>query len=72
MQSRKMSFVESLANTVLGTVIGFCILYFMGPLVGVCPSVQQSLWLNVFFIFASNLRSYLVRRGFVWLEVRFG
>jgi len=69
MQSRKMSFIESLVNTVVGTVIGFCVLYYIAPLVGMCPSVEQSLLLNLFFIFSSNIRSYMVRRGFVWLEV---
>jgi len=70
MQSRKMSFFEALANTAIGVLIGFVIVYFMSPLVGLHPTVYQSLGLNVAFIVASPIRSYIIRRIFIWLEFR--
>ena len=71
MQSRKISFLESMVNTIVGTVIGFCIVFFVSPLVGLSPTFEQSLWLNVFFVVASTVRSYSVRRGFIWYEKEF-
>jgi len=66
-QSKRMSFYEALTNTVLGVVIGFCIVYFVLPFIGVCVSVEQALSTNAMFVVASTARGYVVRRGFVWL-----
>jgi len=72
MQSKKYSAYEALTNTVLGTMIGFVLVYFAFPLMGVCTTVEQALTANVMFIVASTVRSYVVRRGFVWLGGRYG
>jgi len=63
-QSKKHSFYETMTNTVLGTVIGFCLVYFVAPVIGVCSTVEQSLGINAMFIVASTLRGYGVRRLF--------
>jgi hypothetical protein len=71
MQSKKHSAYEALTNTVLGTMIGYCIVLFAFPLIGGVPvSPTQAIYGNVMFIVASTLRSYTVRRGFVWLSGR--
>jgi len=69
-QSKKHSAYEALTNTMLGTIIGFALVYFAFPLMGVCTTVEQALTANIMFIFASTLRSYMVRRGFVWFGGR--
>ena len=68
MQSKKHSAYEALTNTVLGTAIGFCIVYFIFPMMGVCTTVSQALTANVMFIVASTVRSYVVRRFFNGLK----
>jgi len=68
MQSKKMSFLEALSNTFVGILVGFIIVYFLSPWLGFAPTVQQSLGLNAAFVVASPIRSYVIRRLFVWLE----
>jgi len=70
MQSKKMSALEALSNTIVGILIGFFIVYFFSPLIGFAPTVQQSIGLNAAFVVASPVRSYVIRRLFVWLEFR--
>ena len=49
MQSKKMSFYESLSNTVLGLVIGFCVVYFAFPWIGVPTTATDALLSNAMF-----------------------
>ena len=70
MQSKRMSALEAVSNTIIGIFIGFIIVYFLAPYLGFTPTVQQSLGLNVAFVVASPIRSYIIRRLFVWLEFR--
>lgn len=70
MQSKKHSAYEAFTNTILGTLIGFCLVYFAFPFMGVCTTVEQAVTANVMFIIASTIRSYVVRRAFVWIGER--
>jgi len=67
MQSTKMSFYESLSNTVLGLVIGFCVVYFAFPWIGVPTTATDALLSNAMFFVTSFVRSYGLRRLFVWI-----
>ena len=64
MQSRLGSFLESLANVVLGygIAVGAQILVF--PLFGVVIPLSSNLAIGIIFTLVSLVRSYLLRRLF--------
>jgi hypothetical protein len=64
MQSRLGSFLESLANVVLGygVAVGAQILIF--PLFGVVIPLSSNLAIGIIFTLVSLVRSYLLRRLF--------
>jgi hypothetical protein len=64
MQSRLGSFIESLANVVLGygIAVGAQILIF--PLFGVVIPLSSNLAIGIIFTLVSLVRSYLLRRLF--------
>jgi len=64
MQSRLGSFLESLANVVLGygIAVGAQILIF--PLFGVVIPLSSNLAIGIIFTLVSLVRSYLLRRLF--------
>lgn len=68
MQSRLGSFLESLANVVLGygVAIGAQLLVF--PLFGVVIPLSSNLAIGIIFTLVSLARSYLLRRLFNYLH----
>lgn len=68
MQSRLGSFIESLANVVLGygVAVGAQILIF--PLFGVVIPLSSNLAIGIIFTLVSLVRSYLLRRLFNWIH----
>lgn len=71
MQSRLGSFLESLANVVLGygIAVGAQILIF--PLFGVVIPLSSNLAIGIIFTLVSLVRSYLLRRLFNFLHRTF-
>lgn len=71
MQSRLGSFIESLANVVLGygIAVGAQILIF--PLFGVVIPLSSNLAIGIIFTLVSLVRSYLLRRLFNLLHRNF-
>lgn len=71
MQSRLGSFLESLANVVLGygIAVGAQILIF--PLFGVVIPLSSNLAIGIIFTLVSLVRSYLLRRLFNLLHRSF-
>lgn len=71
MQSRLGSFIESLANVVLGygVAVGAQILIF--PLFGVVIPLSSNLAIGIIFTLVSLVRSYLLRRLFNLLHRNF-
>lgn len=69
-QSKK----ASLAETVLGTTIGFVIAmianYYVLRVWNYKPTMVESFWMTWFFTAISLVRSYCVRRFFNWLHVK--
>ena len=64
MQSKKHSFYETVAQNVLGLIIGWCVMYFILPYFGVEANKTQSTIASAIFFVTSFARSFLVRRAF--------
>lgn len=71
MQSRRMSFIEALANLIIGYLGSVAIFHLVLPLFGIYPSVGQSF--SVVFIFAvwGVVKSYGLRRFFNFLHIKY-
>ena len=69
-QSRMMSFVESLANVLVGYVVAVVMQMAVFPLFGLAVTVTENLLIGLIFTAVSIVRSYALRRGFEALRVR--
>ena len=67
-QSRTMSGVEAVTNTVVGFAVALATQYAVFPLVGVEVSHGTHWLIAAPFVATSILRSYLMRRFFNWLH----
>lgn len=69
-QPKKYSFLESIANVVIGyfVALGSQILFF--PLLGLEVSLQTNIKIGLIFTVVSIIRSYLIRRLFNWWGTR--
>ncbi|WP_451923618.1 DUF7220 family protein [Sulfurovum mangrovi] len=70
MQSKKHSHMEIITNQILGVVIGWALVYFAFPIIGLEPTVEQATMSSGMFFVASYIRGYSVRRIFNWIAVR--
>jgi len=68
MQSKKMAHLEALTNQVTGILLGWMIVYFIFPWIGIPVTVTQATLSSVIFFVVSYTRSYLIRRFFNTLE----
>lgn len=59
-----------MVNQILGIIIGFCLVYFAFPIMGVDVNVEQATASSVMFFFASYARAYVLRRIFNFITVR--
>lgn len=64
MQSKLGSFIEALANTVLGFGISFMANLVIMPMYGCNLSLRSTFSMGVLFTFVSIARSYVLRRLF--------
>lgn len=64
MQTRVQSFIESIANIVIGYTVAVISQILIFPLVGVHVSVSENLYIAAWFTVISIIRSYLLRRFF--------
>ena len=53
-----------------GILIGFSLVYFAFPLMGVAVNIEQATMSSMMFFMASYARAYGIRRVFNWLGVR--
>lgn len=69
-QSRRWSFVESVANVAVGygVAVGAQIVVF--PLFGLYATIAQNLGIGLIFTVISIVRSYVLRRAFNWMHTR--
>lgn len=63
-QSRLMSFVEAVANVVVGYGIAVLTQFLVFPLFGLSATISQNLAIGAIFTVISLARSYLLRRLF--------
>ena len=64
MQSRKHSHLEIITNQIVGIVIGWLIVKYLFPLMGVPVSYSQATASSAIFFVASYSRAYVIRRVF--------
>lgn len=70
MQSKRHSHYEALANQIAGIVIGWCLVYFVFPLMGVETTILQASISSGMFFISSYARSYTIRRIFNNITIR--
>jgi len=63
-QSKKHSHYEVIVNQVAGIAIGWCLVYFAFPLMGIVATVEQASVSSAMFFVASYSRAYVIRRIF--------
>jgi len=64
MQTKKLSFIESVTNTVIGLVTSFIIQIIIYPVLEIPVTIKQNIIITMVFFFARILRGYLIRRFF--------
>lgn len=69
-QSRRMSFIESVVNVLIGYAIAVASQYAIFPLFGVHIPLKEHLLMGGLFTVVSVIRSYYVRRLFNWFHTR--
>lgn len=63
-QSKKISLIESLVQTISGLIISFCIQIVIYPALGIEVNLNQNFIITFVFFVASLLRGFIVRRIF--------
>lgn len=69
-QSRRQSLLEAVTNVGIGYAVAVFAQSVVFPLFGLRTSLTEDLAIAAIFTALSVLRSYLVRRAFVWLDAR--
>lgn len=70
MQSKFMSALESLANTLLGFLIAVLAGQLVFPLYGFHPTIAENASLSIVFMVVGIVRSYALRRLFNALHLK--
>lgn len=68
MQTKRQSFVESVANVAIGYVVALAAQFAVFPLYGMEVPLMVNLQIGAWFTAISIARSYCVRRTFNWLH----
>lgn len=63
-QTKKLSILESVTNTVAGLVTSFLIQIVIYPILDIPVSLNQNIIITFVFFTASFLRSFVIRRIF--------
>lgn len=69
-QTKVMSLVEALINTMVGFMVSVLAQYAIFPLFGVYISFSQHILMGGLFTIVSILRSYYIRRLFNYLQLK--
>ena len=64
MQTKKLSFIESLIQTFIGLSVSFIIQLIIYPVMDIEVSYKQNIIITLVFTIASIIRGYFVRRFF--------
>ena len=68
MQSKKLSIIEAITNTIAGLVVSFGIQIIIYPFLNIEVSINQNIFITFIFFIASFLRGYLIRRIFTKIK----
>lgn len=63
-QSKKHSHYEIITNQITGLILGWLLVFFIFPFIGVETTVTQASLSSVMFFISSYTRSYVIRRVF--------
>lgn len=63
-QTKKQSFIESIANTFIGFIISLASTFMIFPLMNVASTPSKNIAITVFFTVISIIRGYVIRRYF--------
>ena len=69
-QSKKQSTIEAVVNIIVGNLVAVGVNQLVLPLMGFDITIEQNLFLAVFFSIVSFLRSYTLRRFFNYINDR--
>lgn len=72
MQTRMWSLIEVVANVMIGAYAALLTQMLVFPLYGIAITLSQNIEIMVIFTVVSVLRSYIMRRFFVWLGGKHG
>ena len=64
MQTKKISLLEALTNTVVGLLVSFGIQLLIYPILGIAVTIGQNVIITFVFFAASISRGYIIRRIF--------
>lgn len=64
MQSKKLSIIEAVTNTIVGLITSFCIQLLIYPFLNIEVSINQNIFITCVFFIVSILRGYIIRRIF--------
>lgn len=67
MQSKKLSIIEAITNTVVGLTTSFCIQLIIYPLLDIPVTLSENVIITLVFFIVSILRGYIIRRIFTRL-----
>jgi len=68
MQTKRMSIIESVSNTLIGLLTSFIIQLIIYPTLDIKVSIGQNVIITFVFFIASIVRGYLVRRFFTKIK----
>lgn len=63
-QTKKLSLLESITNTVVGLLTSFLIQIIIYPLMNIPVTISQNIIITLVFFVASIVRGYIIRRIF--------
>jgi len=63
-QTKKLSILESVTNTIVGLIVSFLIQLFIYNLLDIKVSFGQNIIITLVFFIASIVRGYIIRRVF--------
>ena len=64
MQSKSLSIIEAITNTIAGLATSFVIQLIIYPILKIDVTLNQNIIITIVFFIVSILRSYLLRRLF--------
>ena len=71
-QSKQFSLLEACVNVTIGIIVAWGLSFLVFPIFGYEPTVMKTLWISLIFTGVSLIRSYLLRRMFNLISIRYG